>query len=118
MDINRIIEKIKNHPESEKIGMIASHLGVVRGTSREGRKVIGIEVSYDFEALDNIARNIKSLPGIIEVIIDVREGILDVGDIIMFVAIGGDIRENVFPALSQIVDRIKKEPFLNSFLLY
>ena len=36
MDINGMIEKIKRHPESKKIGMIASHLGIVRGSSRDG----------------------------------------------------------------------------------
>ncbi len=47
MNINEMIEKIKAHPDSGKMGMIASHLGVVRGTSRTGQPVPETEVPYD-----------------------------------------------------------------------
>ena len=43
MDINKIIETLKEHPDYAKMGMIASHLGVVRGVSLKGKKVSGIE---------------------------------------------------------------------------
>jgi molybdopterin synthase catalytic subunit len=39
MDLNEMIEKMKAHPDYEKMGMITSHLGVVRGTSRDGQTV-------------------------------------------------------------------------------
>ena len=109
MDINRMIQTIKKHPDYPKMGMIASHLGVVRETSLDGRKVIGIEIGSDRNAIDNIVSEIKEIPGIIEVIIEVSEGTLKVGGEIMAVAIGGDTREHVFPALASAVDRIKKE---------
>ena len=44
MEIEKIIEKIKNHENSGSIGMIASHLGIVRGFSRNGRDVDGVHV--------------------------------------------------------------------------
>ena len=109
MDLNKIIGRISNHPKSERIGMIATHLGIVRGNSLDGRLVSKIEVIYDHEVLEDIINNSKSLPGIVDVIVDVNEGLLKVGDIIMFVAIGGDIRDHVFPAIINTVDRIKKE---------
>ncbi|MBN1848117.1 MAG: molybdenum cofactor biosynthesis protein MoaE [Deltaproteobacteria bacterium] len=109
MDLEKMIEKIKNHPDSSKMGMIASHLGIVRATSRDGQRVKHIQVSYDLRILNIIINNIKKLPGIIEVIAEVNEGQLQVGDEILFVAIGGDIRENVFQALIQAVDLIKKD---------
>ncbi|MBN2061518.1 MAG: molybdenum cofactor biosynthesis protein MoaE [Deltaproteobacteria bacterium] len=109
MDINRIIAKIRNHPESERIGMIATHLGIVRGNSRNGREVSGIEVVCNHEILNDIINETKSLPGIVDVIAEFNEGALKIGDIIMFVAIGGDVRDNVFPALSKTVERIKKD---------
>ena len=43
-----------------------------------------------------------------EVVIEINYGRLNVGDEILFVAIGGDIRDNVFPALMKTVDLIKK----------
>ena len=109
MDINRLLEKIRNHPDSRKMGMIASHLGIVRGSSRDKREVIGVEVSYDLNAINNIIQKIKRLPGIIEVLVDINEGHLKVGDKILFVAVGGDIRENVFNALIKAVNLIKKK---------
>jgi molybdopterin synthase catalytic subunit len=108
MDLERTIEKIRNHPESWKMGMIASHLGIVRASSLDGQKMRWIDVSYNKEALNSIIKHIKSLPGIVEVMVDVHEGQLKVGDEILFVAVGGDIRENVFQALIQTVDLIKK----------
>ena len=109
MDLNKMVECMKAHPEYEKMGMIASHLGVVRGTSRDGQNVKGIEVVYDHDAVNRIVIDVKSLSGIVEVLVDTNEGHLRVGDEIMAVAVGGDIRENVFPALVETVNRIKKD---------
>ena len=109
MDINRMIQTIKKHPDYPKMGMIASHLGVVRETSLDGRKVTGIEIGSDRNIIDNIVSETKEMPGIIEVLVEVGEGVLKVGDEIMAVAVGGDTREHVFPALASVVDRIKKE---------
>ena len=108
MDINRMIQTVKKHPDYPKMGMIASHLGVVRETSLDGRKVTGIEIGLDRNIIDSIVSEIKKMPGIIEVLIEVGEGTLKVGDEIMAVAVGGDIREHVFPALASVVDRIKR----------
>lgn len=109
MDVEGIMNRIRKHSDSHQIGMIASHLGIVRASSRDGRKVTRIEVAYDMNSLKNILKYIKSLPGIIEVLAEVHEGLLNVGDEILFVAVGGDIRDNVFPALFKAVDLIKKE---------
>lgn len=109
MDLSKMIEALKRHPESEKMGMIASHLGIVRGTSRDGGIVKGIEVVYDHEAVKRIILDAKQLPGIVEVLVDTSEGVLDIGDEILAVAVGGDIREHVFPALVDTVNRLKKE---------
>lgn len=109
MDLNKMIESMKTHPEYEKMGMIASHLGVVRGTSRDGQTVSGIEVAYDHDAVKRIVAEAKELPGIVEILVDTNEGHLKVGDEILAVAVGGDIREHVFPALVETVNRLKEE---------
>jgi molybdopterin synthase catalytic subunit len=109
MDIQEMINKLKIHPDSSKIGMIATHLGVVRGTSRDGKGVTGIKVSYDYDVIADIISDIKSMPGIVEVLVNATEGELRVGDEILAVAVAGDIRENVFKALIEAVDRIKTE---------
>jgi molybdopterin synthase catalytic subunit len=109
MDIQGMIQRVRQHPESRKVGMIASHLGIVRGTSRGGTEVERIEVVYDYDVIRSIISDIKIMPGIIEVLIDTREGLLEVGDEILTVVVGGDIRENVFSALITAVNRIKAE---------
>jgi molybdopterin synthase catalytic subunit len=109
MDISGILNRIRTHPDYYRMGMIASHLGIVRGMSRDNRKIRGIEVVHDKKIIDNIIHDIKDLSGIIEVLVEINDGYLDVGDEIVFVAVGGDIRDNVFPALMKTVDRIKKE---------
>jgi molybdopterin synthase catalytic subunit len=109
MDIKKAIENIRNHPDSHRIGMIASHLGIVRGSSRDGGEVVGIDVIYDMAVVEDIREKIKAMPGIVEVIVETRDGILDVGDEILLLAVGGDIRENVFAALMEGVNLIKKK---------
>ena len=109
MNIDQMLKAVKAHPDSSKMGMIASHLGLVRETSLSGKRVTGIHVRFDREAIDGIINDSKKLPGIIEVLVETRDGHLNVGDEIMAVVVGGDIRDRVFPALIETVDRIKKE---------
>jgi len=42
-----------------------------------------------------------------DVLVDIKEGELSIGEDIMFVVIAGDIRENVFPTLIETVNEIK-----------
>jgi molybdopterin synthase catalytic subunit len=90
------------------MGMIASHLGVVRENSLTGREVQGIEIVFDGDAIHRIIKETKEIEGIYHVVVEVSEGKLKVGDEIMAVVVGGDTREHVFPALMEAVDRIKK----------
>ncbi len=109
MDIQEMISSLMKHPDSVKMGMIASHLGIVRETSREGLPVDHIDVTYEQDKVDEIIRDMESLPGIVSIKVKTSSGRLSVGDALMAVAVGGDIRDNVFPALIKTVDRIKTE---------
>ena len=109
MNIDRMLKTVKGHPDSSKMGMIASHMGLVRETSLNGDPVKGITVRFDREAIDTIIKDTKKMPGIVEVLVDTCDGQLNVGDEIMAVVVGGDIRDHVFPALIETVERIKKE---------
>jgi len=104
-----MIENIKANPNFHKAGMIASHLGVVRSFSRDGKAVSGVHVEFDTGKIDEIMRDIKSRPGIVEILIEANSGHLDVGDEIVTVMVAGDIRDNVFPALIDAVNRLKSE---------
>ncbi|MBN1102184.1 MAG: molybdenum cofactor biosynthesis protein MoaE [Deltaproteobacteria bacterium] len=109
MDLNRMIATLRKHPDSRKIGMIASHLGVVRGSSRDGRPVEAMDVVVDHGRVEKILEEVRVLPGIVDVLVDFNEGHLKVGEEILAVAVAGDIRENVFDALMRTVKRIKAE---------
>lgn len=109
MDINKIIDRLKSHPNFSAMGMIASHLGIVRATSLDGREVKAIEVVFHQKKIDDIVNDIKRKPGIVEVLVETFGGRLNVGDNVMFVAVGGDIRKHVFSALIETVNRIKSE---------
>jgi molybdopterin synthase catalytic subunit len=109
MEKDKMLEQIRRHPDFNKVGMVASHLGIIRGHSRDGRKVTGVEVTYDMDVLKDIVNQIKSMPGIVEALVEVTPGLLKVGDEVMYLAVGGDIRENVFPALIKGVEMIKSD---------
>ena len=109
MNLNKIIQTLKENPDYPKMGMIASHLGVVRETSLTGKLVTGIDVVFENKMISKIINDIEKMPGIVKVIVEVNEGHLNVGDEIMAVVVGGDTREHVFPALMSAVDRIKSE---------
>ena len=109
MNLADMIIKVKGHPEFTKAGMILCHNGVVRSTSRDGTPVSEIIVNADRGALKDIVDTFKKRPGIVEVLAEVREGSLRPGEDIMLVVVAGDIRENVFPALQDLVNMIKKD---------
>lgn len=103
------LNEIKSGPDSSKIGMYLIHNGVVRGSSRDGSPVSGMDLSYDRRRLDEIIAQVEARPGVVAVRVWVNEGALAVGDDIMFALVGGDIRENVFGGLQELVRLIKTE---------
>ena len=109
MDMNALIKKIKSHPDYRRVGMILCHNGVVRGTSRDGTPVRSVTVRAEHEAIERIVAEQKKRPGIIEIIVDVNEGKLDVGDDVLAIVVAGDIREHVIPVLSDTLNLIKAQ---------
>jgi Molybdopterin converting factor, large subunit len=107
--IDEWIKEIKQHPQGELVGMILVHNGIVRATTRQGKPVKGMKLSYNAEKLKDAVREIKKRDGIVEVKVWINEGELKVGDDIMKVLVAGRIRPEVFPALQELVGKIKKE---------
>ena len=111
------LREAKKDPSAEKIGMYLIHNGTVRSTSRaevrEGKrdlpKVSGMFFSYDRERVDACIRQTNELEGIHYVRVWLNTGELAVGEDIMYVLIGGDIRPNVTRALDFLVGKIKSE---------
>lgn len=108
MDIKMLIDKIKNRPDYPGVGMILCHNGVVRGTSRDGRKVTGLRVDVDQEKLNQVLETYRSRPGITDILVEINaDRDLKVGDDVMLLVVAGDIRENVTATLSDTLNAIK-----------
>lgn len=94
-------------------GAIASFIGVVRPTSKTGKPVRKLYVEAWRDAasasLNRIARELSERPGVRSVLIYHFEGELTVGEDIVYVIVAGDHRENVFPVLSEAVEKYKHE---------
>ena len=98
---------VKQDPAAADVGMYLCHNGVVRSYSRDGRSVTGMELSVDRERLEEVLAAAREMEGVSVVRAWVNEGHLEVGDDIMYVLVGGDIRPNVTTALQELVGSIK-----------
>ena len=108
MDITKMMAAVKSHPDYPNAGMVLYHNGVVRSTSRDGRKVSGLRVAVDHERLAEILREQKKRPGIVEILVEINEEKdLTVGDDVMLLMVAGDIRENVIASLTDTLNAIK-----------
>lgn len=98
-------------------GMYLVHNGTVRQTPKakvrqgidDGSSVKGMEFSYDAEKVDLVIAETYKLPGIFHVRVWLNEGRLELGDDIMYVLIGGDIRPHVIDGLQYLVEKVKTE---------
>ena len=111
------LREAKADPTAEKIGMYLVHNGTVRKSPkaqvREGvqnlSQVEGMYFSYDEEKVNAAVKEALQLEGIYYIRTWLNEGELEVGDDIMYVLIGGDIRPRVVDALQFLVEKIKTE---------
>ena len=115
--IDRWMEEAKKDPDAGKIGMYLVHNGIVRETPKskvrngenDEKIVKGMIFSYDEAKVASAIAAIKEREGIYYVRVWLNEGELQVGDDIMYVLIGGDIRPRVIEALESLVEKIKTE---------
>ena len=115
--LDRWLSEAKAHESAPKIGMYLSHVGVVRQSAkaavREGAKdtkpVTGMVFSYDPAKVDEVIAAAYELPGIYYIRVWLNQGALSVGDDIMRVLVGGDIRPHVIDGLQYLVGRLKNE---------
>ena len=111
------LKEAKAHESRPKIGMYLTHNGFVRQAARSkvrqgdpnSRPVSGMVFSYDADLVEDVINDAKKLEGIYYVRVWLNEGQLKLGDDIMYVLIGGDIRPHVVDALQYLVGRIKTE---------
>ena len=115
--VEQWLKEAKADPGSKDSGMFLLHNGVVRETAKakvrygeeDTRPVSGMYFSYDEEKVNEAVRKTYEMEGIFHVRVWLNEGELKVGDDIMYVLIGGDIRPHVVDALQSLVGFIKNE---------
>ena len=111
------LREAKAHESAPKVGMYLTHNGVVRQTAKalvrggaeNTQAVTGMVFSYDAAKVDAVIADTYKMEGIYYIKVWLNEGELEVGDDIMYVLIGGDIRPRVVEALQYLVGRVKNE---------
>ncbi len=115
--VDQWLREAKASPAAAQCGMFLTHNGVVRITPRkevrEGVEGLGqvqaVEFSYDAKGLAAAEAEALTWPGVYYVRTWLNEGHCKVGDSLMYVLIGADIRPNCIDALQKLVGKIKNE---------
>ncbi len=94
--------------------MFLFHNGIVRRISRkqarenlEEKPVRGMRISVKKDRVLEAEERTRALPGITHVRTWLNEGEVSVGDSIMLVLVGGDIRTRVMEGLSYLIGELK-----------
>ena len=121
--IDQWLAEAKGSPEAAEIGMYLTHNGVVRITPKKQVRaqteeeraagealgeVVSVDFSYDAEGLEKAIAEAKTWRGVHYVRVWLNEGTLKVGNSLMYVLIGADIRPNAIDALQRLVGHIKE----------
>ncbi len=111
------LREAKEAEGSSGVGMYLVHNGVVRVDARDkvrngktdAKNVRGMRFSSDEASVRLVEEEIRRMPGIFYFRVWLNDGILKVGDDIMFVMVGGDTRSHVVDALQYAVGKLKSE---------
>lgn len=113
----KMMKEAKLSKNADKCGMFLLHNGVVRidakSKVREGKKntkkIIGMNFDYDDKKVNMAIKNALKMKGIYYIKVWLNRGKLKVGDDIMLVLVGGDIRPRVIDCLQNLVGEIKSK---------
>ena len=110
--LDALIKKARKNPSIREAGAIGTFTGVVRELAGE-EKTARLEFEkYEPEAskaLDKIRDEIKQKEGILEVLIHHKTGVIEAGEDIVYIVIAAAHRTELFPALSEAIERVKAE---------
>jgi len=115
--IDAWLREAKAHESAPMCGMYLTHNGTVRQTAKakvrygeeNTKEVTGMVFSYEEEKVNAVIADTYKMEGIYYIKVWLNEGQLSMGDDIMYVLIGGDIRPRVVDALQYLVSRVKNE---------
>ena len=110
------LKEAKASENADKCGMFLAHNGIVRATAkaqvRQGEQmpqVAQVDFSYDAAGVEAAIAEALTWDGVYFVKVWLNEGVLEVGESIMYVMIGADIRPRCIDALQNLVGKIKND---------
>lgn len=110
--LTSLINQVRRHPDLDQCGAIVTFTGIVRGISDDG-KVTALEFErYDEVAagqMQSVIEDLRSRDGIVEVLIHHKIGHIKTGEDIIYIVVAGGHRQDVFPVLSEAIERVKAE---------
>jgi len=108
-----LIRDIRTGSDVYKAGAIACFVGIVRGVAKDGGKTRKVELEAHKEAavrsLSKIVSDILNRPGVVDIRIHHNIGELGVGEDIVYIVVAGEHREDVFRAMRDAIERLKRE---------
>ncbi len=114
--MDRWLAEAKASPDADKCGMFLTHNGVVRETAkaqvRQGEAMPAVQrvaFSYDEAGVEAAVADALTWDGVYYVKVWLNEGELEVGESLMYVLIGADIRPRCIDALQKLVGKIKND---------
>ncbi|MGP8329330.1 MAG: molybdopterin synthase [Methanosarcinaceae archaeon] len=110
--LNLLISKVQKNPTIRKAGAIGTFTGIVREyTDGLQTQVLEFE-KYGKLAdagIERICTELKQKDGIIDVMIHHKIGRVEPGEDIVYIVVASSHRTELFPVLSEAIDRIKSE---------
>jgi len=110
--LSDLLAKVHRNPDIKKAGAIGTFTGIVRAVTRdETTKALEFE-SYDAvarERIANIERDLRSRPGIVDVLIHHKTGRIAAGEDIVYIVVAAGHRQELFLALREAIERVKDE---------
>jgi molybdopterin synthase catalytic subunit len=105
--LNSLVRAVRAHPDIHKAGAILTFTGVVRG------EALALEFDiYEGEAqrrISAIAHDLTAIEGIVDAKIYHKSGRVKRGEDIVYIVVAAAHRQEGFTALSDAIERIKKE---------
>lgn len=111
--LSDLIDAVRANPNFSKVGAVTLFIGVARGETEEKETVKKLELeAYEEKAdevLENICKQLKEKPGIVDVQVHHLLGKFDVGEEMVYVVVAGGHRNEVFQVLREAVEQYKRE---------
>jgi molybdopterin synthase catalytic subunit len=110
--LDSLIYNIKRSKDIGRAGAIGTFTGIVRAETGDTRTMyLEFEMYGDVvqRKMNEICRELKEKEGIIEARMHHRMGIIQQGEDIVYIVVAAGHRQQLFPVLSEAIDRLKTE---------